>query len=70
MFNAIILLAVFLTGAAWGVFVVLLAGIHAEERHMTLRGAPLTRTRTATRRVLGVHVHGPAGPAARHTGWR
>ncbi|SEG93337.1 hypothetical protein SAMN04489712_13824 [Thermomonospora echinospora] len=71
MFNAIVLLAVFLAGGALGVFAMLLAGIRAEERHMSLRGTPGTRTRSATRRVLGVHVYEPAEPAAaRHAARR
>ncbi|WP_119726732.1 hypothetical protein [Thermomonospora amylolytica] len=70
MFNAIVLLAVFLAGGALGVFALLLAGIRAEERHMTLRDTPHTRTRSATRRFLGVHVCESAEPAARHAARR
>ncbi|TNY35658.1 hypothetical protein [Thermomonospora catenispora] len=59
MLDAVVLLAVFLAGGALGVFALLLAGIRAEERHMTLHDAPRTRTRSATRRFLGVYVEGP-----------
>ncbi|MEV0660812.1 hypothetical protein ACIBI3_11400 [Actinomadura luteofluorescens] len=51
-----LLLAVFLTGAALGVFLFLLVGIHIEEHRMSLTGTPGSRTTASTRRFLGVTV--------------
>ena len=39
--------------------VLVLTGIHHEERHMSLTGAPRTRTEAVTRRLLGVGVRTP-----------
>jgi len=55
----ILLIAVLVAGCVIGVFVILLIGIRAEEHHMSLRGAPYTRTEAATRRVLSVGVRNP-----------
>ena len=52
----VLLLAVFLSGGVLGVFVTLLAGIHSEERRMSLTGSPQSRTAASTRRLLGVTV--------------
>ena len=43
--------------------VLVLAGIHNEERHMSLTSAPRTRIEAVTRRLTGVGVRTPeAGP--------
>lgn len=43
--------------------VLVLAGIHDEERHMSLTNAPRTRIGAVTRRLTGVGVRTPeAGP--------
>jgi hypothetical protein len=43
--------------------VLVLAGIHDEERHMSLTSAPRTRIGAVTRRLTGVGVRTPqAGP--------
>ncbi len=47
--------------SALALLVLVLAGIHGEERHMSLTGTPRTRTAAVTRRVLGVGVRTP-GP--------
>ncbi|GAA4126907.1 hypothetical protein [Actinomadura keratinilytica] len=52
----VLLLTVFISGGVLGVFVTLLAGIHAEERRMSLTGSPQSRTTASTRRLLGVTV--------------
>ncbi|MDL4817756.1 hypothetical protein [Actinomadura opuntiae] len=51
-----LLLAVFLSGAAVAVFLFLLVGIHLEEHRMSLTSASRSRTTTSTRRLLGVTV--------------
>lgn len=58
------LVAVFVTGGALGALVVLVIGIHADERRKTLKGkAPAgTRLEAGTRRVLGVGVRNVAVP--------
>jgi hypothetical protein len=50
------LVAVFATGAALGVLVVMVVGIRAEERRMSLKakGPAAGRLEAGTRRVLGV----------------
>jgi hypothetical protein len=58
----ILIAAVILTGL--GVLVVLvlvLVGIHDEDRHMSLTSAPRTRIEAITRRLLGVGIRVP-GP--------
>ncbi|GLW63986.1 hypothetical protein Arub01_22300 [Actinomadura rubrobrunea] len=57
----VLLLAVFISGGVLGVFATLLAGIHAEERRMSLTHSPQSRTAASTRRLLGVTVrpHSP-----------
>ena len=58
----ILIAAVILTGL--GVFAVLVlvqVGIHDEDRHMSLTGAPRTRIEAITRRLLGVGIRTP-GP--------
>jgi hypothetical protein len=54
--------AVILTGlGVLAVLVLVLVGIHDEDRHMSLTGAPRTRIEAITRRLLGVGVRTP-GP--------
>jgi len=58
----ILIAAVILTGlSVLAVLVLVLVGIHDEERHMSLTGAPRTRIEAITRRLLGVGVRVP-GP--------
>jgi len=46
-----------------GLLVLVLVGIHNEERHMSLTSAPRTRIGAVTRRLTGVGVRTPeAGP--------
>jgi hypothetical protein len=45
--------------------VLVLVSVHGEDRHMTLTGAPRTRTQAVTRRLLGVGVRTP-GPCHRN----
>ena len=53
----ILIAAVVLTGlGALALLMLTLAGIRAEERHMSLTSAPRTRIEAATRRLLGVDV--------------
>lgn len=62
-----LLLAVFLTGGALGVFLFLLVGIHIEERRMSLTGAANSRTTASTRRFLGVTVRCQTPETTRQT---
>ena len=58
----ILIAAVILTGlGVLAVLVLVLVGIHDEDRHMSLTGTPRTRTEAVTRRLLGVGVRTP-GP--------
>lgn len=58
----ILIAAVILTGlGVLAVLVLVLVGIHDEDRHMSLTGAPRTRVEAITRRLLGVGVRVP-GP--------
>jgi len=58
----ILIAAVILTGlGVLAVLVLVLVGIHDEDRHMSLTGAPRTRIEAITRRLLGVGVRTP-GP--------
>lgn len=58
----ILIVAVVLTGlGVLAVLVLVLVGIHDEDRHMSLTGAPRTRIEAITRRLLGVGVRTP-GP--------
>jgi hypothetical protein len=58
----ILIAAVILTGlGVLAVLVLVLVGIHDEDRHMSLTGAPRTRIEAVTRRLLGVGVRTP-GP--------
>ena len=52
IFALVLLLAV----AALTVLVIVIAGIHAEERRMSLSDAPRTRSGALARRVLGAHA--------------
>jgi hypothetical protein len=58
-----LVLAVFLSGAAIGVFVMLVIGIHRGDRARHLADEPDTHLDALTRSVLGVGVRtsGPAG---------
>ena len=58
----ILIAAVLLTGlSVLAVLVLVLVGIHDEDRRMSLTGAPRTRIEAITRRLLGVGVRTP-GP--------
>ena len=58
----ILIAAVVLTGlGVLAVLVLVLVGIHDEDRHMSLTGAPRTRIEAITRRLLGVGIRVP-GP--------
>jgi hypothetical protein len=58
----ILIAAVILTGlGVLAVLVLALAGIHNEDRHMSLTRTPRTRIEAITRRLLGVGVRTP-GP--------
>jgi hypothetical protein len=58
----ILIAAVILTGlGVLAVLVLVLVSVHDEDRHMSLTGAPRTRTGAVTRRLLGVGVRTP-GP--------
>ena len=58
----ILIAAVILTGlGVLAVLVLVLVGIHDEDRHMSLTGAPRTRIEAITRRLLGVGIRIP-GP--------
>jgi hypothetical protein len=58
----ILIAAVILTGlGVLAVLVLVLVGIHDEDRRMSLTGAPRTRIEAVTRRLLGVGVRTP-GP--------
>jgi hypothetical protein len=57
----ILIAAVVLTGlGVLAVLVLVLIGIHDEDRHMSLTSAPRTRIEAVTRRLLGVGVRTPA----------
>jgi hypothetical protein len=59
----ILIAAVILTGlGVLAVLVLVLVGIHDEDRHMSLTSAPRTRIEAVTRRLLGVGVRTP-GPS-------
>ena len=49
---AVVLIAL----AVLGLLVVVLIGIHDEERHMSLTGAPRTRTGAITRHLVGLGI--------------
>jgi len=58
----ILIAAVILTGlGVLAVLVLVLVGIHDEDRHMSLTSAPRSRTEAVTRRLLGVGVR-TSGP--------
>ena len=58
----ILIAAVILTGlGVLAVLVLVLVGIHDSDRHMSLTGAPRSRTEAVTRRLLGVGVR-TSGP--------
>ena len=58
----ILIAVVILTGlGVLAVLVLVLVGIHHEDRHMSLTGAPRTRIEAITRRLLGVGIRVP-GP--------
>ena len=60
----ILIAAVILIGlGVLAVLVLVLVGIHDEDRHMSLTGAPRTRIGAVTRRMTGVGVRTPnSGP--------
>jgi hypothetical protein len=56
----ILIAAVILTGlGVLAVLMLVLVGIHDEDRHMSLTGAPRTRIEAITRRLLGVGIRVP-----------
>jgi hypothetical protein len=60
--GAVVILAILALLAGLGVLarlVLVLVGIHDEERHLSLTSAPRTRTEAVTRRLLGVGVRNP-----------
>jgi hypothetical protein len=58
----ILIAAVILIGlGVLAVLALVLVGIHDEDRHMSLTGAPRTRIEAITRRLLGVGIRAP-GP--------
>ncbi len=57
-------IAAFLSGAVTAVFVMLVAGIHADDRPRHLTGAPNGHLEALTCTVLGVGVR--TGPQASH----
>ena len=58
----ILIAAVVLTGlGALALLMLVVVGIHDEDRHMSLTGAPRTRIEAITRRLLGVGIRVP-GP--------
>ena len=58
----ILIAAVILSGlGVLAVLVLVRVGIHDEDRHMSLTGAPRTRVEAITRRLLGVGIRVP-GP--------
>jgi hypothetical protein len=58
----ILIAAVVLTGlGVLALLVLVVVGIHDEDRHMSLTGAPRTRIEAITRRLLGVGIRVP-GP--------
>jgi hypothetical protein len=52
----IMVAALVLAAAVLVALVVIVAGIHGDERRMSLSAAPRTRTSAVVRRVLGVHA--------------
>jgi hypothetical protein len=63
----IFFLAVFIGGGVLGAFLLLLVGIHTEERHMSLTGSAQSRTTASTRRLLGVTVREHSSTDTRHS---
>jgi hypothetical protein len=60
--NAIVLVLIAvstLTAGAVAVLAVVIAGIHGDERHMSLARRPHSRAGIFARRVLGVHTAPP-----------
>ena len=57
------IVALLLAASVLALLVLVLVGIHDEERHMSLTSAPRTRIGAVTRRLTGVGVRTPqAGP--------
>jgi hypothetical protein len=52
----VLIISVFLAGAAFGTFLMILFSIHAAERRMSLRTGSTGRADLATRQFLGVYV--------------
>jgi hypothetical protein len=56
----VLIAAVILTGlGVLALLVLVRVGIHDEDRHMSLTGAPRTRIEAITRRLLGVGIRAP-----------
>jgi uncharacterized membrane protein len=53
----ILIIVVILAVAALVFLVIVIAGIHADERHMSLTREPNALSKTIARRVLGSHTH-------------
>jgi hypothetical protein len=62
LLTLIMVAALVLAAAVLAVLVAVAAGIHGDERCMSLCAAPRTHTRAVARQILGVHA------APRHTG--
>ncbi|WP_157433177.1 hypothetical protein [Actinomadura rifamycini] len=60
--------AVFLAGAVSGIFVMLVIGIHAEERRAMRGGVGPSRSGAASRRVLSTRTQGDVPDGAK-TDW-
>ena len=58
---AIVIVAIFLSGAVLGILTLLVVGIHRGDRARHLADAPRTHVEAVTRRVLGVGTHSHRG---------
>ena len=58
---AIVIVAVFLSGAVLGILALLIVGIHRGDRARHLADAPRTHVEAVTRRVLGVGTRSQRG---------
>jgi len=51
----LIIVVILLAASILATLILVIAGIHGDERHMSLTGQPRTRRQSFARRVLGVH---------------
>ena len=51
----LIIVVILLAASILATLILVIAGIHGDERHMSLTGEPRTRRESFARRVLGVH---------------